>query len=252
MTRADSAEPLLSIVIPAYNEGRRLGPALAQIREYLERTGTTAEIIVVDDGSTDDTAEVAERFDPGAIPLRVFRNDGNRGKGYSVRRGFLAAAGKLLLMTDADQSTPLWEIEKLTPHLEAGCKVVIGSRELPDSEVSPPQGWPRRVLGKLLRLVRGWIMLHDIRDTQCGFKCFTREAGRRIFARLKTRRFAFDCEALLLARKLGYRICEVGVVWCNDRDSRVRLVRDSLEMIVSLVRIRWRLRRVAAEAPDAA
>jgi len=254
MTEAEAPKPRLSIIIPAYNESRRLPLALEQIRQYLRASGLTAEVLVVDDGSADGTAEKVEAFDAGDMPLRLLRNDGNRGKGYSVRRGMLEADGQLLLMTDADQSTPLYEIEKLFPFVEDGCDVVIGSRDLPDSEIVA-QPLMRRFMGRALRWLRGRLMLADISDTQCGFKLFTRRAARAIFQRARTNGFAFDCEALLLARKLGYRVKEVGVVWCNDPDSRVRPVRDSCRMLASLVAIRWRLRGVetlpAAQTPPA-
>ncbi|MHC4789796.1 MAG: glycosyltransferase family protein [Planctomycetota bacterium] len=126
---------------------------------------------------------------------------------------------------------------------------MIGSRDMPDSVVGPHQPWYRRWLGKVLRFLRKRIMLKDINDTQCGFKLFTRRTGKRVFGELVTNGFAFDCEALLLARKLGYRIKEVGVIWCNDVDSRVRLFRDSIGMFLSLIGIRWRLRGVHAPAP---
>lgn len=242
MVNGQATSPYLSIVIPAYNEGGRLGRALAQVRDYVERRRADAEVIVVDDGSSDDTAAVVQRFDAQGMPLRLLRNEVNRGKGYSVRRGMLEARGQVLLMTDADQSTPIWELEKLLPHVRCGCQVVIGSRDMPDSLVSVEQGFCRRMMGKALRVVRGWIMLRDIRDTQCGFKLFTRQAAREIFARQAIDGFAFDCEVLLLARKLGCCIKEVGVVWCNDPDSRVRPIRDSLGMMASLIRLRWRYR----------
>ena len=249
MTKSHRPPPYLSIIIPAFNENRRLPLALKQIREYVERAGLQVEVIVVDDGSSDGTAEGAARFDHGSMPLTVLRNRINRGKGYSVRRGVRRAKGEVLLMTDADQSTPIWEIEKALPHLRAGYDVVIGSRDMPDSQISEAQPWYRRLLGAALRFFRGRVMLKGIRDTQCGFKLFTRRAGRRIFERVTTNRFAFDCEVLLLACKLGFRVKEIGVVWCNDADTRVRLIRDSARMLLSLLRIRWRMRGVRMPAP---
>jgi dolichyl-phosphate beta-glucosyltransferase len=251
MTKADLLQPFLSIVVPAYNESRRLGSALEQIRSYVEGRRMRAEVIVVDDGSSDGTSEVVERFDTGALPVRLLRNVRNRGKGYAVRRGMRKARGQVLLMTDADQSTPIGEIEKLLPHFESGFEVVIGSRDHPESDISTHQGLVRRLLGVTLRALRRWIMLRDICDTQCGFKIFTQEAARRIFAAQRVHGFLFDCEVLLLARQMGYRIREVGVTWCNDPDSRVRAVRDSLRMLVSLVLLRWRFRHVRTSPPPA-
>lgn len=244
MTKADPPQPFLSIIVPAFNESRRLGMGLGQIRDYLEREDIRAEIIVVDDGSSDATAEAVDGFDPHGIPVQLLRNRINRGKGYSVRRGIRRAKGDVLLMTDADQSTPIWEIEKLLPSLEAGFDVVIGSRDMDESHISEHQPWHRYALGQLLRGLRRRIMLGDINDTQCGFKLFTRRAGKGIFAELRTEGFAFDCEVLLLARRMGYAIKEVGVIWCNDPDSRVHPIRDPILMLVSLIKMRWRLRGV--------
>ena len=240
--------PFLSIVIPAYNESRRLGPALEVVREYAQRYDLRAEVIVVDDGSSDDTAALVEAFEPGPLSVLLLRNRINRGKGYSVRRGMRRAKGEVLLMTDADQSTPIWEIEKALPFLTAGYDVVIGSRDMDESEVDPPQPWLRVLMGKLLRFFRRSLILKDISDTQCGFKAFSRKAGRAAFADCRTDGFAFDCEVLLLARKKGYRIKEIGVVWRDDPDSRVQPVRHSLDMLVSLLKILWRLGD--AQAPE--
>jgi dolichyl-phosphate beta-glucosyltransferase len=249
-----SSQPLkLSVVIPAYNEARRLPLALGQIRAHAAAArGWEIEVVVVDDGSRDGTAEAARRFEPGPLKVRVLGGPRNRGKGHAVRQGMLAAEGDLLLMSDADMSTPLGEVEKLLPYLEEGYDVVIGSRDHPESILSPPQGWLRRMMGRTLRFGRRLLVLRDLKDTQCGFKLFTREAGRRIFRLVRTENFAFDFEALLLARRLGYAIAEVGVLWCNDPDSRVHVLRDPVRMLGSLASIRWRLRRLERRADAAA
>jgi len=236
--------PALSVIIPAYNERGRLEMPLGQVRDYALRTGKSVEVIVVDDGSRDGTAALVQRFDPGPMSVQVLRNPLNRGKGYSVKRGMLAASGDVLLMSDADFSTPIHEVDRLLSWIEQGCAVVIGSRRMPESVLRPAQPWFRRLMERTFRAFRRSLMLRDIRDTQCGFKCFRRDAAREIFERLATDGFAFDCEVLGLARKLGYRVKEVGVLWCNDPDSRVRWVRDSIRMILSLLRIRRRLKRV--------
>jgi len=239
----DAARPWLSVVIPAYNESSRLGRGLEQVRDYAGRARGPIEVIVVDDGSRDDTSGVAERFAPGPLTLRVLRNERNRGKGWSVRRGMLQAAGGLVLMSDADFSAHIGEVEKLLQWAEAGFDVVIGSRDMPDSVLAPAQPWRRRWSARAFRTLRRHLVVGDLRDTQCGFKLFGREASRAVFSRLRVSNFAFDIEALVLARRLGLRIREVGVVWCNDPASRVRPVIDPLRMIVSLAGIAWRTRR---------
>jgi dolichyl-phosphate beta-glucosyltransferase len=244
MTKHDTANPQLSIIIPAYNEGRRLGPALEQIRRHFESSDTSAEVIVVDDGSSDDTAAVALAFEPGPLTLRLIRNRRNEGKGYSVRRGMRKATGAMMLMTDADQSTPIYELAKALPYLSDGYDVVIGSRDVAESVITKHQPGYRHGMGLIMRGLRRMLMLRDIKDTQCGFKLFSRRAAKAIFPRVRERGFAFDCEVLLVARQMGCRIKELGVLWCNDPDSRVRPVRDSLRMLVALARIHWRIRHV--------
>lgn len=246
----------ISIVVPAYEEAARLPQSLRTIAAWAEQSDLRCEIVVVDDGSRDGTAAAAEAFAASeagaAVQMRVLINDGNRGKGYSVRRGMLEATGDLLLLSDADLSTPIEQVEKLLPWIEEGHAVAIGSRAMADSVLDPPQPWLRWTMGRIFGLMRRMIMLPDIRDTQCGFKLFTREAGRQVFALQQAEGFAFDCEVLGLARKLGYRIREVGVVWRDDRDSKVRPVRDSLAILWSLVQIRLRVAQVAArQAPPA-
>ena len=244
MSERDPSNPQLSIIIPAYNERRRLRLALEQIRGHFEKCpDMSAEIIVVDDGSTDDTSAVARAFEPGPLKVRLVRNYRNRGKGYSVRRGMRKADGQMLLMTDADQSTPIYELDKVAPFLQEGYDVVIGSRDMAGSVITKRQPGYRHGMGVTMRMLRRLVMLPGIRDTQCGFKLFSHRAGKEIFRRVRENGFAFDCEVLMLARRLGFRTREVGVVWCNDPDSRVRPVRDSLGMIVGLVRIWWRLRK---------
>lgn len=211
----------LSIVIPAFNEAQRLPGTLATINDYF-RHRFGFEITVVDDGSTDATGEVAARL-PGVM---VIRNPVNRGKGLSVRRGVLAAKGERILFCDADGSTPIGEYEKLAGALDGGADIAIGSRDLPDSLVSPRQPFFRRVVAAWLRAARRRRFLRDIRDTQCGFKLFRREVGHDVFSRQTLTGWLFDCEVLALAEQRGYRIAEVGVQWANDPLSRVRLFGD--------------------------
>jgi dolichyl-phosphate beta-glucosyltransferase len=229
---------LLSIVIPAYNEEKRIGESLGKILAYLAGKPFAAEIAVVDDGSKDRTADVVRQALEGRVPYRITRFEENRGKGAAVKAGVLAAAGQAILFTDADLSAPIEELDKFLPRLEEGFDVAIGSRAIPGCDIRVPQARLRRAMGKFFnRLVRLFVM-KGCRDTQCGFKLFRREAALDLFARLETAGFAFDVEVLLLARKLGYRVAEVPVVWCDSPPSRVRMVRSSWRMLGELLRIR--------------
>lgn len=230
----------LSVVIPALNEAIRLPPTLRAISEYVRREGMEAEVIVVDDGSEDRTAEVAAAESTPRVPIRVLRNESNRGKGFSVRRGVSETCGDLVLMVDADLSTPMEELPKLLASLDRGADVAIGSRDRPDSVLDPPQRWMRRVTSRVFRELRGCVLLADLYDTQCGFKLFRGDVAREVFPLLQTEAFAFDVEVLWLARCKGYRIVEVGVLWRNSEDSRVRAVRDGFSMLRDVLRIRMK------------
>lgn len=228
----------LSVVVPAYNEEKRIGFSLFRIKDYLQSRQLSAEVIVVDDGSTDRTAEVAREIMADYPEFRFISHPVNRGKGAAVRTGALQARGELVLFTDADLSTPIEELEKFLPLAREGYEVVIGSRALPESEIKERQGWLREHLGKGFNLLVRLLVLKGFKDTQCGFKLFQKEAAREIFFRLETEGFAFDVEILLLARKLGYKIAQVPVVWVNHPESRVRLIRGSLKMLGELIKIR--------------
>lgn len=234
----------ISIVIPAFNEARRLGGTLDRVRAYAAERGGIREVIVVDDGSTDGTGGIPQLHAEGAGRVLVLRNDRNRGKGYSVRRGVEAAQGDLVLMCDADLATPIEEVEKLAPWIDRGYDVVIGSRDQPESRLDPPQPLGRRLASWGLRAVRQRLMLPALRDTQCGFKLFTRRAAREAFSRLRDEGWLFDCEVLGIAERLGYRIREVGVVWRDGGDSRVKLWSALWRSIPELLAIRRRLRSV--------
>jgi dolichyl-phosphate beta-glucosyltransferase len=229
----------LSVVIPAYNEAQRIGETLGVIRAYLQQQPYPAEIIVVDDGSEDRTASIVRAFDVGLPPIQVLQNGRNRGKGFSVRQGFLQARGEYLLFSDADLSTPIEEVEKLFAALHEPCDIAIGSRALPGSRVEVHQPWYREHMGRLFNVFVQALAVPGIRDTQCGFKCFRREAALAICQRMAAERFGFDVEMLYLARRLGYRVREVPVVWRNSPQTRVRMWRDSIAMGSDLLRIRW-------------
>jgi dolichyl-phosphate beta-glucosyltransferase len=234
----------LSVVVPAYNEEARLGTTLARIRGYLEARPYAAEIIVVDDGSTDRTSEIAAEALRGRAGDRILRRSENRGKGASVKEGMLAASGELILFTDADLSTPIEEVEKMLPRIEAGADIVIGSRALDDSDIQVRQNRWREMMGKTFNVFVRACAVDGIRDTQCGFKLFKREAARAVFANLGTCGFCFDVEALYISRRLGLRIHQVPVIWRNSPQSRVHIVRSSSRMIWDLLGIRRRHRRL--------
>ncbi len=226
--------PLLSIVIPAYNESTRLPQSLERIRAFLARWGGSCEVIVVDDGSSDDTADRARAALPG---IAVLQNEGNRGKGYSVRRGMVAARGAHRLMTDADLSTPIEELERLLAVQREGFDVVIGSRALPDSNIEVHQPWYRENMGRVFNLAVRVLAVPGLHDTQCGFKLWSARAADDVFRAARLDGFSFDVESLFLARKRGYRIAERPVTWRNDAATRVGMLGGFLAF-PDLLRIR--------------
>jgi dolichyl-phosphate beta-glucosyltransferase len=237
----DTDTPIyLSIVIPAYNEEQRIGSTLHTILAYLEQQTFRAEIIVVDDGSRDATAQLVASISEQVPIVYLLQNvDGNRGKGFSIRNGFFHARGEYLLFSDADLSTPIEELDKLFSALREPCDIAIASRALAASQIEVHQSWFRENMGRLFNILVQTLVFSGIRDTQCGFKCFTRKAAIDICRRMIIDRFGFDVEMLYLARMLGYRVREVSVVWRNSPDTRVRMFRDSASMFCDLLRIRW-------------
>lgn len=227
--------PSLSIVIPAYNEETRLAATLERIAECLAHHAPPfAEILVVDDGSRDRTAQVAARF-PG---VRVLRNPGNRGKGYSVRHGMLEARGEWTLFTDADLSTPLEELEKLWAAVREGAEVAIGSRALDRTLIGVHQPRLREASGRVFNLFMRLATGLPFHDTQCGFKLFRSSAARMIFARQLLDGFGFDVEVLFIARRLGYRVAEVPVRWNDVAGTKVSLARG-MKAFLDPLHIRW-------------
>ncbi len=226
-----------SCVIPAFNEEKRMETTLSKVKAFLCRQPYPSEIIVVDDGSTDATSNLAKKIlEP--FSHQILCNPKNLGKGFAVRRGILAARGEYLLFSDADLSTPIEEWPRFLEKLKEGFDVVIGSRALPDSKVEIHQKILRESMGKTFNRIATLLTFQGIRDSQCGFKGFTRKAGRELFQRQRLNGFSFDAEILFLAQRLGYRILELPVTWRNSPQSRVNLLRDPAAMFLDLLRIR--------------
>ena len=226
----------LSVVIPAFNEEQRLPGTLAVILDFLRARPGTFEVVVVDDGSSDRTAEVAQK---AGVEVRVLRNPGNRGKGFSVRNGMLSAAGEWRLMSDADLSTPIEELDRLEKAIEEGAQIAIASRAVSGANLEKRQSLMRETSGRFFNLIVRWLHLPGIKDTQCGFKLFSAAAAEAAFRDSKLDGFAFDVEALVLARRAGFEIAEVAVTWRNDEQSRVSFARG-LAAFVDLFRLRFR------------
>ena len=236
-----NSQPLdLSIIIPAYNEEHRLPKTLDAIVAYLNARPYSAEIIVVDDGSSDATIPLVNTYVQKFPGLRLVSNGANRGKGYSVRHGMLEARGEIALFTDADLSTPIEEADKLLQAmLDKGCDGAIGSRALDRSLIEVHQSAIREQAGILFnRLVR-WIMGIGFSDTQCGFKAFRRERARIIFEQQRIERFGFDPEILFLAKRHGLHVAEVPVRWSHDAATKVNVLADGMRMLSELLLIRW-------------
>lgn len=233
--------PDISIVIPAYNEGERIGATVLELGAYLQEHGNRYEIIIVDDGSPDDTVAVVEKIRRNLETIRLISYPVNQGKGHAVKIGVLAAQYDLILVTDADLSTPIGEIDKLLPYREEA-DVVIGSRAVASAELRRQQALPRRFLGKTFNSILRLMCLTRFNDTQCGFKLWHAATARHVFAQCKIKGFAGDVEALLLAETCGYRIKEVGVVWENADGSKVRIMIDAPGMLCAAIFLFLRIR----------
>jgi dolichyl-phosphate beta-glucosyltransferase len=229
----------LTVVIPAFNEEARIVATLASLTSFLSSKRGESEVIVVDDGSRDRTADLAEEALRGWTNSRVIRFPENRGKGAAVKEGILLSQGDLVLFSDADLSTPIEELGKFLPLAEQGYDVIIGCRALPESDIQIRQAGIRELLGKTFNLFVRLLVMKGICDTQCGFKLFRKEAARKIFPLVRTRGFGFDVEVLYLAQKNGFRIRQVPVIWRNSPKSEVKIVRSSVAMFADL----WRIRR---------
>ena len=231
--------PRYSIVVPAYNEAERLTSSLQRILTYIEESKWSAEIIIVNDGSRDETAAMVKEFAERSPIVRLIENPGNRGKGYSVRNGMLNASGQFLLFTDADLSSPIEEAPKLLAAIENGqADVAIGSRYLQSELQTRKQPIHRRMLGRAFNLALRAILGLSYVDTQCGFKAFSRNAVSTIFPNMKIERWGFDPEILFLAKRYGLRVVEVPVSWAHDHRSKINPIRDGTRMFGELMRVR--------------
>src|SRR5580698_1052889 len=228
-----------SIVIPAYNEGGRLSATLEKVLGYMRAQGWNAEVIVVNDGSRDNTAELARGFAERDPMVRLVENPGNRGKGYAVRNGMLNARGEVVLFSDADLSSPIEEMPKLLAALASGADIAIGSRWLRTELQTRRQSPHRQLFGRVFNLLLRIILGLRFKDTQCGFKAFTRQASQTILPLQRIERWGFDPEILFLARKFGFRVEEVAVLWGHCGDTRIHPLLDGARMFWEMVRIRW-------------
>lgn len=225
----------LSVIVPCYNESRRVGQTLAIFQRYLRAQPYAHEILVVDDGSDDGTAALVRREFPDVTVLQYAEN---RGKGYATKTGMAEAQGAYRLVSDADGSTPITELEKFWPEFDAGAEVVIGSRALPESDIAVRQPWYRENMGRVYNLMLRALGLTRCPDTQCGFKAFTAKASEIIFPRQRMDGFGADAECLYIAKRHGLAIAQVPVRWLNSPDTRVHAVFDSLQMMREALTIR--------------
>ena len=228
-----------SFVIPAYNESSRIRPTLDELLRYTRERGWDAEILVVDDGSRDDTPQIVRDYGKAHPEILLVENPGNRGKGFSVRNGMLHARGDVCLFTDADLSSPISEAPKLFDAIAAGADVAIGSRWLRSHLQTERQPLYRQAFGRIFNVVLRVVLGLKFADTQCGFKAFRREAAQRIFPLQKIERWGFDPEILFLARRMGLTVREVPVVWAHSEGTRLHPFRDGLRMLLEALRIRW-------------
>jgi dolichyl-phosphate beta-glucosyltransferase len=232
-------QPAYSIVIPAYNEGTRLGATLEKVLAYVREQGWDAEVIVVNDGSRDNTADLVRSFSGKNPALRLVENPGNRGKGYSVRNGVLNARGRVVLFSDADLSSPIEEAPKLFRALDDGADIAIGSRWLRAELQTERQPFYRQILGRIFNLLLRLTLGLHFADTQCGFKVFKQAAAQAIFPLQRIERWGFDPEILFLARKFGFKVQEVAVAWGHSGETRIHPVLDGVRMFWEMLRVRW-------------
>jgi glycosyltransferase involved in cell wall biosynthesis len=231
--------PQYSIVIPAFNESGRIPATLESVVACVRQFGWNAEVIVVNDGSTDSTAALVRAIQERAPEVRLIENPQNRGKGYSVRSGMLGARGEVVMFTDSDLSSPIEEAESLFAAIAGGADIAIGSRWMATSRQTHRQPLYRQFFGRCFNFVTRLVMGLPFADTQCGFKAFTRAAAQTVFQLQTIERWGFDPEILFIALKRGYRIQEVPVSWAHDARTRMSYLRDGLKMLEEVAVIRW-------------
>lgn len=230
----------ISVIIPAYNESGRILPTLGRIDEYLRNYFEKFEIIVVNDGSFDNTGDIVAEACKKITSIKYINYQPNRGKGFALRRGVALSTGDIVLISDADLSTPIEELEKLLTFYDNGVDIAIGSRALEESQIVVRQPWWREFMGRMFNRFIKSLILRDFRDTQCGFKLFRGDIAREVFSLSCIDRFAYDVEILYIAKKLGYKIKEAPIKWINSPESRIRPIRDSFQTALDVLKIRFR------------
>jgi dolichyl-phosphate beta-glucosyltransferase len=231
--------PTYSIVLPAYNESERIAATLEKIFAHAKQRSWQAEVVVVNDGSSDNTAQIVRAYANQHPMLRLIDNPGNRGKGYSVRNGMLHAHGDILLFSDADLSSPIAEADKLFAAIHNGTDIAIGSRWLKTELQIKRQPLYRQILGRIFNLALRLILGLNFKDTQCGFKAFTRDAAQKLFPAQRIERWGFDPELLYLAKKYRLTVTEVAVAWSHREGTRISPLRDGVRMLGEILTVRW-------------